>query len=118
MLLLIYEDSLLSVFPVFPRQPAAVRHTAHVDHVIRHEAPATDTAASNKKVSPDDTAGQNVSSSEDNNLFFYGNIRSGQTLEVKKSIIIIGNVEKRATVISAVRLIQSHRRMYCGEFRK
>lgn len=31
------------------RQPAAVGHTAHVDHVIRHEAPATDTAASNKK---------------------------------------------------------------------
>ena len=68
------------------RQPAAVGHTAHVDHVIRHEAPATDTAASNKKVSPDDTAGQNVSSSEDNNLFFYGNIRSGQTLEVKKAL--------------------------------
>ena len=86
------------------RQPAAVGHTAHVDHVIRHEAPATDTAASNKKVSPDDTAGQNVSSSEDNNLFFYGNIRSGQTLEVKKSIII-GNVEKRAKVISGGNII-------------
>ena len=87
------------------RQPAAVGHTAHVDHVIRHEAPATDTAASNKKVSSDDTAGQNVSSSEDNNLFFYGNIRSGQTLEVKKSIIIIGNVEKRAKVISGGNII-------------
>lgn len=87
------------------RQPAAVGHTAHVDHVIRHEAPATDTAASNKKVSQDDTAGQNVSSSGDNNLFFYGNIRSGQTLEVKKSIIIIGNVEKRAKVISGGNII-------------
>ena len=30
------------------RQPAAVGHTAHVDHVIRHEVSATDTAASNK----------------------------------------------------------------------
>lgn len=32
--------------------------------------------------------------------FFCGNLRKGQTLEVKKSIIILGNIEKKATIIS------------------
>lgn len=87
------------------RQTATVEHAAHAEHAIKHWNPAADTAASNKKESPDDPAGQTVSSSEDNNLFFYGNIRSGQTLEVKKSIIIIGNVEKRAKIISGGNII-------------
>lgn len=32
--------------------------------------------------------------------FFCGNLLKGQTLEVKKSIIVLGNIEKKATVIS------------------
>lgn len=34
------------------------------------------------------------------NLFFHGNLTNGQVLETKKSIIIIGNVEKKAKIIS------------------
>ncbi len=38
-------------------------------------------------------------------LFFHGNLLSGQILETKKSIIIIGNVERNARIISGGNII-------------
>jgi septum site-determining protein MinC len=40
-----------------------------------------------------------------NNMFYYGNIENGQTLEINKSIIIIGDVCKKARVISKGNII-------------
>ncbi len=42
---------------------------------------------------------------EEATLFFHGNLSRGQTLEVKKSIIILGNVEKKAKIISSGNII-------------
>lgn len=78
------------------RQPVV----EHTENAINSEATAfaPETASLEKKE-------KSVQLKEDSTLFFYGNIRSGQTLEVKKSIIIIGNVEKRARIISGGNII-------------
>lgn len=86
-----------------PPHRAKHRHSVTVEH-------AADTIDPGETTVPQKTDSfvekeKNVQSKEENTLFFYGDIRSGQTLEVKKSIIIIGNVEKRAKIISGGNII-------------